>query len=102
MATNKTNFRCPKTGKEFFIAEYKIVFGSTGKQYKTKFGDLIVNPENNEPLEAIERDGEFNVSFGKVSSMTPAERKKVMKKRSADHNASQKDRWHSINRGEKQ
>lgn len=91
------NFKCPKTGDEFFIAEYTIGF-TDRKVYKDKNGKELVNPANDVLLIEIEKEGEFNANIGRFEGMSTTDKHKTIKKRSADHNKSQKDRWHSINR----
>jgi len=93
----ENNFKCPETGKEFFISNYTIGY-TDRKVYRDKDMKELVNPANNVPLVPIEKGGEFKANIGRFEGMSTADKHKTIKKRSADHNASQKDRWHSINR----
>lgn len=50
------NFKCPKTGKEFWITEYTMRFTNQDKVYVDKYGSPLTNPENGELLIDIPRD----------------------------------------------
>jgi len=95
----ETNFRCPKTGKEFFFAETKISYKAEGTIYKNKYGEQLVNPENGEVLEEIKRSRGLCTTFGNFASSSPSERKKILKARSHKHNqaTTQKDEFHHKN-----
>ena len=95
------NFKCPETGEEFFIAKYTIGFVDA-KVYRDEQMKELVNPANGVPLIPIEKEGEFNANVGRFSGMSITDKHRTMKKRSVDHNKEQKDRFHSINRDEKQ
>ena len=97
----KHNFKCPITGEEFFISNYKIGYNDEGVVYKDDKGRVLVNPKNNEPLVELKKEGDYNVNFGKIASMGIEDRKKVLKDRSKKHNLTQKDKFHSMNREDK-
>jgi hypothetical protein len=77
------NFRCPKTNKEFFIPQYKTKIVEGKAVYTDKWGKTIVNPENNEPLIYIPKEGKVGVpaiGTGKGPS-GKAKLQKMLKKR---------------------
>jgi hypothetical protein len=84
------NFRCPKTGEEFFIVNYSISIGKDGKPiYKNKLKDVIKNPSNGETLQLIEKHidwNKVNVSIGTGNDKDGiAKRNSQLKKRSKEH-----------------
>lgn len=94
------DFICPKTNEQFQHSVYRQVFKDGKKIFKDNAGNQLVNPNNGEPLVLIEKKWEGTMpSVGKFNGMSPAQRKKVLKKRSAEHNASpeQKDEYHHKN-----
>ena len=82
-------FRCPKTGKEFHFTQYTTGFGNNGKFYKDKWGKILINPENGEVLEWIEKEVDFtnaNIMIGTGSGKSGvAKRQAQLAKRSKDH-----------------
>ena len=95
----EVNFKCPKTGEEFFISDVRTKFKSDGDIHSDRFGKQLVNPKNNEPLVRIEKPFEGVPNIGKFSALKPHQKKKVLKARSAKHNAAtpQKDEFHHKN-----
>ena len=93
------NFKCPKTGKEFYITEVRHNYKGAETIYKDRFGKQLINPENGEVLVQIERDRGLCTTFGKFASSSPSEKKKILKDRSNNHNAAptQKDEYHHKN-----
>ena len=95
----EVNFKCPKTGKEFFISEVRSKSKDGEQIFNDKYGKQLINPENNEPLVRIEKPFKGVPNIGKFSALKPHEKKKVLKARSAKHNAAtpQKDEFHHKN-----
>lgn len=95
------NFRCPVTGKEFMIAHYWYTYKSDGTMvYMDAKGARLVNPENGEPLQFIEKPiTGFPTAIDRTRGMSHEGRSEVIKKRSKAHNKKQKERWHSMNMG---
>lgn len=86
MANN--NYKCPKTGKEFFFPVHRTIFTSEGAVYKDKYGNELINPENGEklvPIPPAPVEDYSGVSF--VSSGKEGKAKMInhLKKRSKDH-----------------
>ena len=77
------NFRCPKTGKEFFISRHRTKMVEGEPVYTDKWGKTIVNPDNNEPLEYIPKKGGGVPFFGTGKDAAgKAKMQKMLKKRS--------------------
>ena len=74
---SSNNFKCPETGKEFFISQYSTSFKGSESVYKDKYKKVLVNPENDVPLVAIERDRGFGVNFAKFSPGTADGRERI-------------------------
>lgn len=55
MATKENNFKCPKSGDEFYFYEHSMGFNNAGKIYKDKYGKQLVHPETGEVLIPIEK-----------------------------------------------
>ena len=81
------NFKCPKTGKEFYITSHSISFSNTGdKIHKDKYGKQLINPENGELLVEIEK--EFKGFCTSVHGSKSDQRQKMissLKNRSKEH-----------------
>ena len=86
---SKPQFRCPKTGKEFYFTQYITGFGADGTFYKDRWGKILVNPENGEVLEYINRKVDFsnaNIMIGTGSGKSGvAKRNEQLAKRSKEH-----------------
>ena len=93
------NFRNPKTGEEVFVTKYKCVFNAGGTiDYKDAQGKDLVADDGVTKLVYIEKKGEFNVSFGKFQSSTPAQRQRILKKRHLEHSRKERDKFHHLNK----
>ena len=83
------NFKCPETGEEFHIVEYKSVFASSGIIYKDKYNKVLINPKNNVPLVPIEKVinwDEVNIYLGTGGGKSGnAKRQEQLQKRSREH-----------------
>lgn len=83
------NFKCPKTGKEFFIPNYRTLIHNGNSVYKDKYGKFLTNPENGEKLTPIEKDidySDINVSIGIGNDKDGrAKRHSQLKARSKQH-----------------
>ena len=79
-----TNFKCPKTGKEFFHTFHKIKIIEGEAVYTDKQGVVLVNPENNVALEYIEVEGKITTPHFGVGKGADGKKKmqKMLKKRS--------------------
>jgi len=79
------NFKCIEwdCGNEFFIAEYTIT--DKGYRHKHKPDGMICCPRCGGKIQSIKKKGAYKVNFGKFSSMSMEDKKKVLKKRSKDH-----------------
>ena len=60
MNKSEPNFKCPETGKEFYINEYKTTFSNGGKVYKDKWNKVLVNPDNGVPLVDIPKEVDWS------------------------------------------
>lgn len=75
---SSNNFKCPETGKEFFISNYSTSFKGTDKSYFDKWKKPLVNPENDVLLIPIERDRGFGSNvIGKFNTGTLDGRKRI-------------------------
>jgi len=84
------NFKCPKTGKEFHIVQYRTGFTNSGeKVYKDKWGKVLTNPDNGEELVAIDREVDFtnaNIFIGTGTDKAGiAKRQQQLQQRSKQH-----------------
>ena len=75
----EVNFKCPKTGKEFYHAVHRSVLVDGERVYKDNQGKVLINPDNNEPLVWIEREFKGMPNIGKFSALSPHQKKKVLK-----------------------
>ena len=83
------NFKCPKTGKEFHIIQYRTVFSGDNKVYKDKWGKELTNPENGEVLEYIEKEVDYTNATIYIGTGTDksgiAKRQEQLQNRSKQH-----------------
>lgn len=79
------NFKCPKTGKEFTIAEYTTKFPEGKATYFDKYGKQIINPDNGEPLISIPKNNGFCTTFGSSKAESYQKMQDHLKQRSKDH-----------------
>ena len=55
--TQDCNFKCPKTGKEFYFQKHSMAIKSDGSRvYKDHYGKELINPDNGEVLIPIEKE----------------------------------------------
>lgn len=84
----KNNFVCPKTGKTFFIANYRTHYNSEGniKKYTDSSNKELKNPENNVALVFVEPTGvDFSsIKIGTFNSLSSEEKRKMLRKRSIE------------------
>lgn len=94
---SEANFRCPETGKEFFIPQYKTKFPNGEKTYTDTEGDPLINPDNKMELVPIEKEWDG----GMPSSGTGTDAAGKEKTRQQLKNRSKKDfqKNHKWNRG---
>lgn len=81
----ENNFKCLNCDNDFHESSYSIVFIEGEPAYKVK-GSFIKCPECKScSIAAIEKKGEYNVTFGTFKSMSQEDKKKMLKKRSHEH-----------------
>ena len=56
----ENNFKCPETGKEFYINEYKTAYSDGKAHYRDKYNKTLINPENQVELVFIEKDVDWS------------------------------------------
>lgn len=96
----ENNFKDPKTGKEYFISQYRTQFDAAGniEKYGDKQGKELVGEDGVTPLVYIDKQGEYSVSYGKFQSSTPAQRQQILKKRHLEHSKKNVDKFHQMNK----
>lgn len=83
---NETNFKCKNCKHEMFVPSYSTYFDKSGnKMYKTKHGQLNCSKCGSTNITYIEKEGEYNVNFGKFSSATSEQKKAILAERSKKH-----------------
>lgn len=82
---SEMNFRCPTTGKEFFIPHYKIKFPNGKATYVDEFNKPLVNSDNIEliPMEK-EWDGGMPSSGTGKDEAGREQMKNMLKRRSTE------------------
>lgn len=85
MSTNETNFKCPETGREFFISQYSTSFKGSEKIFKDKWGKQLVNEENGVILEFIDHDRGFCTTVMGSKQEQYVKMQDHLKQRSKEH-----------------
>ncbi len=85
MAQDETNFKCPVTGEEFIIPQFRTMHKGGERVYKDKYNKVLVNPANDEPLEYIDKPFDGYPSLGKFSMLSKEQKQDSLRKRSLNH-----------------
>jgi len=76
--TSSNNFKCPETGKEFFVSQYSTKFEGSETIYLDKWKKPLINLENKALLVPIKRDRGFGTNtIGKFNTGTADGRERI-------------------------
>ena len=96
------NFKCKKCGKEFYINKHSVAVKDGNIINKDSYGNEIKCDVDGEPLQTISKFSGEAPMFAKVGSMSPDEKKDVLKKRSSAHFQKEiKEQAHEMDRAMK-
>jgi hypothetical protein len=80
------NFLCNDCGEGFYLPNYIASYTQLGMVYKHKGGSVIQCDHcKGTNISSIKKKGKFSCTFGKFASMDDAGKKRVLKKRSQEH-----------------
>lgn len=82
----ENNFKCKDCGNSFFVSKYRIKTTTLEVIYLNKEDNQLICPEcAGQNLYPIEKEGEFNVMFGKFNSLSLNEKREALQKRANAH-----------------